>query len=545
MSEQVQASELTFETIMKWSASEMRAERKTRAAEIDEVIRKRSEDTAAKISEQTDRMNAVEQAREARKKEIQDAREKAQKDREVEMVRLSRLTPEERLAEANALTAKQEEEAKAEQAAQIAREKDEAYLKSLRPEEHAAEIARREKESSDKEASETLAAEEAAKLAAQKEIDDKAAADKTEADRLVAEEAAKAANELEAKQLEEKARIAAEEAAKPKQKIVMDFQAKDENGNPIGRRTHLEADTHEEMNEKLRTAYENAVRYAERMKKRVAASSEPPVEVKIPIALTDEQRAEIEKDLESKDEAKVTLAQIKIEKDDLNRAKRDDWLKAENTRQEVESGKFMKARPDFLPCKANAEILQNYLQNKKLSWTAENLEEAFEVNESKLALRTPAPNVPSAEETAAAEAKAKAEAEAKAKADEAARVQAEADAKAKADAEEVAKKKIEQEQAAANTATAQASVVPVTPVAGPILEEKAPAVANTAVVERKLPASGIEPGSLHGGKPSSATGSKPTGITKQDIAKMPLVEYKKRLKDPNFRRQLNALGIRA
>ena len=45
---------------------------------------------------------------------------------------------------------------------------------------------------------------------------------------------------------------------------------------------------------------------------------------------------------------------------------------------------------------------------------------------------------------------------------------------------------------------------------------------------------------LRGARPSATV-----GLTKQDVAKMSGEEFKRRFKDPNFKKQLNALGIKA
>ena len=101
------------------------------------------------------------------------------------------------------------------------------------------------------------------------------------------------------------------------------------------------------------------------------------------------------------------------------------------------------------------------------------------------------------------------------------------------------------EATTANPPVASASVVaPVpAPVAAPVASapvETVPAAPNVPAVTTKLPASGIEPGTLHGGRPELGT-KKPVGYTKKQILDMPREEYKKRMKDPGFVRQVNIL----
>jgi hypothetical protein len=56
-------------------------------------------------------------------------------------------------------------------------------------------------------------------------------------------------------------------ATAERKKIVREYQVRDEDGNPIGRPTHLEAWSAEEMIEKMQTAHENATRAFHRLKK--------------------------------------------------------------------------------------------------------------------------------------------------------------------------------------------------------------------------------------------------------------------------------------
>src|ERR1700676_1751573 len=74
----------------------------------------------------------------------------------------------------------------------------------------------------------------------------------------VAAEQAEQARVVEQQRLDAE-RLAQEQAAVPK-KIVLEYQVKDENGNPIGRPTHLEAASHEELIEKMKEAHVQATR---------------------------------------------------------------------------------------------------------------------------------------------------------------------------------------------------------------------------------------------------------------------------------------------
>jgi hypothetical protein len=332
----------------------------------------------------------------------------------------------------------------------------------------------------------------------------------------------------EEKALEEKARIAAEEEAKPKQKLIEDFQAADEAGNPIGRRTHLEADTEEEMREKLKIAYENAARYAERIKKKRAEATSRPDEPIIS-TLSKEELAQVQADAQGTDETKATAAKLKLELDQIRHERITARYNAGEAKNAQVAYQFMqKHLMDYNPCQANADIISAYLKDNDLEWTVNNLELAFEIKKFELA--QPVKIGPDLSVI-------KAEVEAREEAAEKVRVAAEAKVRKELEAE--IRKKIEQEQQAANTAAAQASVAAAALAATPTPAETVTTAVNPPVVARKLPASGIEPGTLHGTR-----STQPLGLTKQDIAKMSGAEFRKKLRDPQFKKQLIALGIK-
>ena len=374
---------------------------------------------------------------------------------------------------------------------------NEAFIKA--EEDRAAEEARLEAE-----------ALEAAKSPEEKAAEEAEAAEAVAAAQKIADEAAAAEAarlEAEKKDLEEKERLAAE-AAKPKEKIVRDYQATDDEGNPIGRRTHLEADNWEEMSQKLEEAHVNAVRYAERMKKR--ASLKPQFkQPETPINVLDEATLlEIQKDLESKDEIVSAKAKVKLELNEAAKERLQARYQTDFNNGRAVSLEFMRKHPEFNSCDANAKIIGDYVKANNLEWSVDNLEIAYAETESQLA---PRQSVQPKEEPAVP----------------------------------VVKGEIKPEVVAANTAPASESVVaPVpAPVAAPVASapvETVPAAPNVPAVTTKPPASGIEPGSLHGGRPELGT-KKPVGYTKKQILDMPREEYKKRMKDPGFVRQVNIL----
>ena len=529
---------LTFEMIQAADGKTMVQWMKTRRAEVDAVLQAKSAEIAAQVVDQNTRLSAEEEARAQRQQEIQQAQEKAQADRAVEIERRRKLTPEERVTEDQEAAAAHAEEERAANEERIAEEKDRAYLSTLPKGEYEAEIKRREDEAAAKQKTEddAVAAEAAeqqrlANEAAQQDADQKAAADKA-----VAEKAAADAAEQE-KQLAEKARIA-EEAAHPKTKIVKEYQVRDEEGNPIGRPTHLEADSWEEMSEKQQAAHENAVRYAERMKKRAALRPTPAVpQAPIPI-LSDEQRKAFEAEAQAEG-PKAEIAKSKLEVDDANKERLQARQINEQAKIERESILFINANKDFYPCTGNARIMSEYLHAEGLEWNAGNLEIAYEKLASKLTSRpvedvapvvpaNPAPVVPTPQPAAAATPAAPAVVP--------------------------AVENIPQTPPANNSPVVAASVVatepstkvePVVPIPSEI--PAPPAVNPPAPVKR--PASGIEPGSLHGARRQQTAPTESTQQTvseiKREVARMPLNVFKKNLRNPKFREKLKFAGIQA
>lgn len=340
---------------------------------------------------------------------------------------------------------------------------------------------------------------------------DQAAADKAAAEQAAAAEAKRLADEAEADRLalEEKQRIARE--ARPT-RIIVEYQAKDDEGRSIGRPTHLEAETFQEMIEKQKECHIQAVRYAERLKRRQSKETPQPVEPPLPI-LSDADRATFTADAQSTDPAKAEIASLKLALDEAARATRAARIAEDKARGARVSYEFMGLHAhDFKPCQANAGILAQYIRDNKLDWTVENLESAFVAMESQLA--PPDRPVVSFVEPAVVAAPTPVP---------------------------VSVAQVPQSTPAANTPAPAPAVVP-----APVAAAPAPAVPPatmpnaSAPAPRKLPAGGIQPGSLHGGRPVTKT----PALTRRDILRMPKDEFKYRLvRDPNFRKQCNAVGI--
>jgi hypothetical protein len=231
-----------------------------------------------------------------------------------------------------------------------------------------------------------------AQVAAEKEAADKAAAEKAAADQAAAEKAA--ADAAAAKVLADKLAADAAAAAVPTKKFVIDFQATDESGNPIGRRTHLEASSQDELDKKLLTSYENAVRYAERLKRQKLTYNPPEPTKK---ELTEDEIVEAVNALRKEDPAKAIAAIRKLANIDDIEKERDAARKAIQTANSMtESNKFLRNHlGDYNNCEANAAIMKQYIQDNNLEWTADNMELALLATQDQLApVVSQAPIVP-------------------------------------------------------------------------------------------------------------------------------------------------------
>lgn len=342
------------------------------------------------------------------------------------------------------------------------------------------------------------------------EVDQEAVAEaQRQAEEVAASAATAEAIRVQAESEAEAKRLAEIEAAKvvptvTPTKIVVDYQASDEQGNPIGRPTHLEADTWEEMSKKQTQAHVNAVRALERMKGH-KVSFKKKQEEPVKIGMTDAEILQIAQDL-NEDPAKAAKAAQAVRKLSNADAAEERERKAQEAIEEAHgrsiSYQFMRNHlNDFNPCQANSDILTEYIQNNNLEWTVDNLEIAFAATESQLAPPTrpaiPA-SVPAVDNPPA--------------------------------------------PAPAVTAAPVVVAVPEIPAVPPVVVEVAPAPvpvipANPVIPVRRVPNGGIQPGGLSGRPPVQV----PVGLTKKDIKDMPRDEYKRRVKDPKFVAEVNAL----
>jgi len=179
----------------------------------------------------------------------------------------------------------------------------------------------------------------------------------------------------------------------PPKKYVADYQIRDEEGNPIGRPTHLEAPSEEELRAKLIEAHTQATRWGHRLKKQKTTFKKDEPQAVVPAKLSDEDLAQAIADVRSDDPKKAAEAQGKITQEE----RRKLAIAQEEARQQAVSLAFLRKHlTDFNNCDANVKMMGEYMQENQLAWTLDNLELALIAKESELApvVQQAAPVVP-------------------------------------------------------------------------------------------------------------------------------------------------------
>ena len=313
---------------------------------------------------------------------------------------------------------------------------------------------------------------------------------KIEADRVAAEAAKLEADKTAAKLAEQEAYKAAgltveTDSAGNITKIIKTYQARDESGNPIGRPTYLEAKNWAELSVKQQNAHEHAVRFGERVKKQQITKKTDVAPVQ---TLSDAELQKLQDELKSEDRDVAAKAAEQVRRNDETKKFAEADKAIEDARQAKVSYAFLtKHVNDYNSCQANNKLLSDYIHDNKLEWTEDNLEAALIAFESQLAEKEqPAPVVP------------------------------------------------------ANPAPV--TPAPVVPPPAPVATPVPPAVPNNPAPPAARP--GVNGGLVPGEQSAPRPSSQPKGLTKADIKAMSRDEYKRRLKDPKFVSEVNALLAR-
>lgn len=291
------------------------------------------------------------------------------------------------------------------------------------------------------------------------------------------------------------------------QRIVQEYQVKDESGNPIGRATHLEAKSWPEFIAKKDECHVQATRAFNRLKsQKVSFKQQQPAEPEYK-PVTDEDMAALLKDLKGDDATKAVAAARKIAGSEVakdRQAAREAEIKAQGQAIGYE---FMKRHVhDFNPCKANSDLIGQWLEENNLEFTLDNLELALIAKENELApVSVPASRV---------------------------EVPPVVNPPATVPQALPAVQHPSAELAARQAAAAAPPAAPVPPAPQPVAENMLPVQSRPGIN------GGLEPGSLSAQRPTVTNQPK---YTKEAILKMDKEQLKRLVKDPKSRAEINAV----
>ena len=349
---------------------------------------------------------------------------------------------------------------------------------------------------------EELAAEAEANRVAQEEADRKAAQDALAASEAAA---AKAAQEAQIAEYAAAGITVTQDAQGNITKITKRYQATDENGQPIGHPTHLEAKSWPELSIKQQNAHENAMRLAERVKKQKLTYKQP--DPHAPKVLTDDEtRKLLDEAASEQDPAKKVEIQLKLAEDREARSRQREAALNETA---VALKWMRKHIHDYNPNTANSQLVDGWLKENNLEYTDDNLETAFQNLQSQLA------PVIRVEATVA-----------------------------------IPVNKTPEQSTAVSVAPVASSTPTVTPAPAPAPQPVAAAPAATpAAGNQPAPArrpgvnGGIPPGSLTASRP--VTSPKASELTIQDVVQLSKKnpqEFKRRIKmEPGFKEKVDAV----
>ena len=268
-------------------------------------------------------------------------------------------------------------------------------------------------------------------------------------------------------------------------KIIKTYQARDESGNPIGRPTYLEAKNWAELSVKQQNAHEHAVRFGERVKKQQITKKTDVAPVQ---TLSDAELQKLQDELKSEDRDVAAKAAEQVRRNDETKKFAEADKAIEDARQAKVSYAFLtKHVNDYNSCQANNKLLSDYIHDNKLEWTEDNLEAALIAVESQLAEK-------------------------------------------------------EQPAFAVPANPAPVTPAPVVPPPAPVATPVPPAVPNNPAPPAARP--GVNGGLVPGEQSAPRPSSQPKGLTKEDVQKMSREEFRRRMKDPKFQAEVNALKIR-
>jgi hypothetical protein len=288
-------------------------------------------------------------------------------------------------------------------------------------------------------------------------------------------------------------------------KLVYEFQAKNEDGTPLGRRTHLEAFSQEELDKKKEEAYEQAVRAFHRLKSQKPTFNKPVQE-----SLSDDQIAKIIEQAKTETDPVKAAEIARGAAQTLSISEEAAKLRVATEKANLALAEAQGARiayewtrlhvHDYVQNEANSKLMSDYLTVNDMPPTFDNLEIAFNALESQLSQPEAAPVLPVPTPTNI--------------------------------------------PVVAPVVEIVAPVVPVAaPVAQPVVETPVtPAVQQNVLAPVKRPGvvGGIVPGQLSGTRP--AIGKSAPKLTMAEIKAMPPEEYKNAMKNPSMRAEIERVA---
>lgn len=165
-------------------------------------------------------------------------------------------------------------------------------------------------------------------------------------------------------------------------KIIKEYQAKADDGTPLGRPTHLEARNWEELSIKQENAHVQATKAFHRLKnQKTTFNRNQPA---IPQTMSDEELVQAAEDMKSDDIERAAIADRKIRANQILLDQQKAALDRENLRQKEVSLDWLMKHPEFNRCQANSQMIASYIKENDLEWTVDNLELAYTAVESQL-----------------------------------------------------------------------------------------------------------------------------------------------------------------
>lgn len=211
---------------------------------------------------------------------------------------------------------------------------------------------------------------------------------------------------------------AAAPAVTEKVKFVREYQPTDRNGLAIGPKQRFEADTLDELVDKIAAAHQAAsakvyetIKAAKLGDLIAKDDDEEPVYDFQPRALTADERVKLTKDLVNPETAPAALenaisavfgAPVAVIREQL----RENTVAKLSEKARVTVDRFIQDHPEYIPSPGNQSLLIKYMQKHNMSFNKKNLESAYQDLRSAdlLTVQAPRPAEPKPAETPAAPA---------------------------------------------------------------------------------------------------------------------------------------------